>query len=190
MPCPPMVPGECRGLDIVPVCVFLGFPDPPNAGWGGKAEVGRGGLAELCWERVVSPPGSASLQAEETLSSCIQAQAALVVLGLTSSNDLASSFEWRSSRAVTTFPLVAPHTESPPTPSTARTSGISSPTQNAPTLPWSWMYSHTALNSCPSLQPEARTTLHLSSWLAAVPQHSGPPQHSASSGQIWLKPAM
>ena len=67
--------------------------------------------------RVVWLPGSASTQAEETLSRCLQAQASLVLFGRTLSSTLVSTLDLRLSSDLISLVLVSPETESPPTPS-------------------------------------------------------------------------
>ena len=54
----------------------------------------------------MSVPGQAKSQADDTLSLCFQAQAALVLLGLTSSRAFAKTLALVHSIASTTLPLV------------------------------------------------------------------------------------
>merc|ERR1712082_399922 len=71
--------------------------------------------------RVVSCPGMASSQEEDTLSLWHHAHAALVVLGLTSLRDFSRTLALMFSTCSTTLFLVAPETEPSPTPSTGAT---------------------------------------------------------------------
>ena len=66
----------------------------------------------------VSVPGQARSQADETLSLCLHAQAALVLVGLTSSRALAKTLALVHSIASTTLFLVLPDVEPSPRPST------------------------------------------------------------------------
>ena len=79
----------------------------------------------------MSVPGQASSQADDTLSLCFQAQAALVLLGRTSSRAFAKTFALEHSIASTTLPLVLPDVDPSPSPTSgvARASGIGSCSQ-------------------------------------------------------------
>ena len=65
----------------------------------------------------VSVPGQARSQADETLSLCLHAQAALVLVGLMSSKDFAKTLALVHSIASTTLPLVFPFVDPSPKPS-------------------------------------------------------------------------
>ena len=141
--------------------------------------------------RVVSCPGMARSQAEDTLSLCLQAQAALVDLGLTMFRAFTSILALVFSTASVIAFLVAPDTEPLPTPSTGRlsTSGTSSPSQAADWFASSCSLSQHRRRSTPTLEFEISTCLHLVSSGASSPQHSSPPQSPASWGQTFPLPA-
>ena len=67
-------------------------------------------------ESLVSGPGQAKSQAEDTLSLCLQAHAALVLLGLMRSSAFAKTFALVHSIASTTLPLVFPVVDPSPKP--------------------------------------------------------------------------
>ena len=75
-------------------------------------------------DSLVSGPGQAKSQADDTLSLCFQAQAALVLLGLTSSRAFAKTFALVHSIASTTLPDVDPYPR--PASCVERTSGTGS----------------------------------------------------------------
>ena len=72
--------------------------------------------ANSLFASLVSGPGQARSQADDTLSLCFQAQTALVLVGLTSSRALAKTLALLHSIASTTLFLVLPDVEPSPRP--------------------------------------------------------------------------
>ena len=82
----------------------------------GRQRLAAAASANSLFASLVSGPGQAKSQADDTLSLCFQAQAALVLVGLTSSRALAKTFALVHSIASTTLFLVSPDVEPSPRP--------------------------------------------------------------------------
>ena len=126
---------------------------------------------------LVSVPGQANNHADDTLSLCLHAHAALVLLGLTSERAFVSTFALVHSIASTTLPRVLPDVDPSPNPSSAvvRTSGTGSCSQVEDWRASCWIFSQDRLISLAMLQSETNTCRHLVSVGVPSPQHSAPP---------------
>merc|ERR1712082_215571 len=89
---------------------------PAQAGLG-RQRLDAAASANSALVSLVSEHGRACSHAEDTLSRCLQAQAALVLRGRTWSSDLPSKRALVFSTVSIIFPLVAPDTQPSPKPS-------------------------------------------------------------------------
>ena len=112
---------------------FMVSPILPAQAGEGKHKLVAATSENSAFVSVVSEPGMANTQAEDTLSLCFQLKAALVFGGTNSFRTFVKMLALVFSLASTIRPLVSPETDFPPIPSVgvARTSGISAPNHSA-----------------------------------------------------------
>ena len=142
---------------------FTVFPTLARQAGDGRHKFAAAASVNSLFDILVSGPGHASSQADDTLSRCFHAHAALVVVGLTKPRAFVKIFDLVHSIASTIFFLVAPVVQPPPRLSrwVESISGVGSWRKSADWVASSWILDQDLLISPAMLQSEARSCLHL-----------------------------